>query len=59
MIGVGSLVRFIGADKRFWNGRLLSVHERRGDKLIVWNEQKPNGKWTTAEIDIKDVEEVR
>ena len=59
MIGVGSLVRFNGTDKRFWNGKLLSVHERKGDKIVVWNEQKPNGKWTTAVLDIKDVEEVR
>ena len=59
MIDVGSLVRFKGTDKRFYEGKLLSVHERNGDKIIVWKEQKTNGKWTTAELNIKDVEEVR
>ena len=58
MIGVGSLVRFKGNDKRFWNGKLLAVHKRDGDKIVVWKERKPNGKWTTAELNIKDVEEV-
>ena len=57
MIGVGSLVRFKGTDKRFWDGKLLTVHERNGDKIIVWNGQK-NGKWKTAELNVKDVEEV-
>ena len=59
MIEVGSLVRFKGTDKRFYEGKLLSVHERKGDKIIVWKDRKPNGKWTTAELDVKDVEEVR
>ena len=59
MIGVGSLVRFIGTDKRLWKGKLLSVHERNGDSLTVWHERKPNGKWTTITVSAKDVEEVR
>ena len=59
MIDTGSLVRFKGTDKRFWTGKMLFVHERKGDKIIVWNERKPNGKWTSAELNVKDVEEVR
>ena len=59
MIQVGSLVRFQGTDKRFWTGKLRSVHERKDDKVIVWNERKSNGKWTTAELNAKDLEEVR
>ena len=59
MIGVGSLVRFKGTHKRFYGGQLLMVHERHEDTLTVWDERKANGKWTTATINIKDVEEVR
>ena len=59
MIGVGSLVRFNGTDKRFWKGKLLFVHARDGETITVWKDQKPNGKWTTAELNVKDVEEVR
>lgn len=59
MIGVGSLVRYNGNDKRLWKGKLLSVHERNGDSLTVWYEKKPNGKWTTTTVSLKEVEEVR
>lgn len=58
MINKGTVVRFNGADKRFYTGQLLMVHEREGDRLTVWNERINANKWTTAIINVKDVEEV-
>ena len=58
MISKGSLVRYHGKDKRLYEGKLLSVHERVGDKLVVWHERKPNGNYSKITLSIKDVEEV-
>ena len=58
MIGKGSLVRYTGNDKRLWQGKLMSVHERTGDKLIVYHERKPNGKFSKITLPVKDFEEV-
>ena len=49
MIAKGSLVRYIGTDKRFYHGRKLMVHDRTGDSIVVFDETK---------IPVKDVEEV-
>lgn len=58
MIGKGTLVRYKGTDKRFYEGKMFMVHERHGDILTVWNDRKKNGKFTTIELHVKDVEEV-
>ena len=58
MIKQGSLVRYKGENKRFWPGKLLMVYEVKGDSVTVWNEPKPNGKWTTATVNVKELEEV-
>ena len=58
MIGKGSLVRFIGKDKRIPYGKYLGVHERNGNSVTVWHTQKSNGKWSTIKLNIKDIEEV-
>lgn len=59
MIGVGSLVKYKGNRKQFYDGKMLMVHERNGDTIVVYKDQKANGKWTTTELNVKDVEEVR
>ncbi len=58
MIGVGSLVRYVGSDKRFWKGKYLSVHARKENGVVVYVERNEKGKWKTATIPLKDVEEV-
>ena len=53
------MVRYKGEEKkRLWPGRLLSVHERDGEELTVWDERKLNGEYTTLKVSIKEVEEV-
>ena len=62
MITKGSLVRFVGerhADEEVYNGKLLSVAERRGDELTVYTRRAPKGKWHTTTVAIGDVVEVR
>ena len=58
MVNKGSLVRYIGTDKRFYHGRKLMVHDRTGDTIVVFNERLKADKWTTTKIPVKDVEEV-
>ena len=58
MISKGSLVRYTGKDKRLWEGKLLSVHERVGDKVVVWHDRKPNGKFSKITLNVKDLEEI-
>ena len=58
MIKKGSLVRYKGPDKRLWNGKLLFIAETNGDRLTAYFERKPNGKYSTITIPLKDVEEV-
>ena len=58
MISKGSLVQYKGTDKRFYTGQKLMVHERKDDKIIVYNERTKANKWTKVTIPVKDVEEV-
>ncbi len=62
MIRKGSIVRYKGTDKRFYdgknNGRLFMVNERKEDKISVYNERKATGKWSTITIPAKDMEVV-
>lgn len=59
MIRVGSLVRYTGNDKRLWYGKMLSVHEVKGDKLVVWySRSRYENRWCTITINTADVEEV-
>lgn len=59
MITKGTLIRYKGEEKKgLWPGRLLAVHEREGDKLVVWDEQKSKDEYSTRTINIKDAEEV-
>ena len=59
MIAKGSIVRYTQNNGKFWNGKLLFVHECREDKVIVYTERNPKGKWQTTSVPLKDVEEVR
>ena len=58
MIGRGSLVRYIGNDGKFVYGQILFVHDRDGEKVIVYTERNSKGKWLTATVMLKDVEAV-
>ena len=58
MISKGSLVRYKGTNKRFYQGRKLLVHERKDDMIIVYNERLKADKWSKVTIPVKDVEEV-
>ena len=58
MIGRASLVRYIGEGVKYaWKGKLLQVHDRRGNEVEVYTLDK-KGKWITFTLPIKDVEEV-
>lgn len=59
MIGKGSLVRYNGQDKRLWYNKLLMVQERNGDRIIAYLERTGKGKWSTIEVSLNEVEEVR
>jgi hypothetical protein len=60
MIGKGSLVRYKGEEKKnLWPGRMLMVHEREGDKVVVWDERKSLTEWTTKTVSVNDLEEVQ
>ena len=59
MIGQGTLVRYKGDEKKhLWPGRMLSVHERDGEKVVVWVARPDKNDFITADVNIKDVEEI-
>lgn len=59
MIGKGSFVKYIGEEKKnLWKNRKLMVHERNGDNLVVWDQQKSRSEYTTTTVSVKDVEEI-
>jgi hypothetical protein len=35
------------------------VHEREGDKVVVWDERKSLTEWTTKTVSVNDLEEVQ
>ena len=58
MISKGTLVKYVGEDKKtMYYGRLLMVHERDGDKVVVWDQRKGKGDYTTKTLSSKEVEE--
>ena len=59
MITKGTLVRYHGRETAdLWEGKYLSVAERRGDTAEVYlHRVKPN-KWTTTTVAIADLEEI-
>ena len=57
MIRKGSLVRFTGNSRVIKPGKLLSVHDAKGDRLVVWI-VGTTGKWIKKTIDAADAEEV-
>ena len=59
MISKGSLVRYVGGNrKEAWRGRLLAVSDRRENEVDLYT-QDNKGRWKTFTVDIKDLEEVR
>ena len=58
MIRKGSLVRLLKPHGSLWQGKYLSVAEKREKTLVVYVERKPNGKWSTTTVPCEDVEEV-
>lgn len=60
MIKAGSLVRLIrdSNEAGLWKGKLLTVHERMNDTLVVWADPKGNQRYKTVEINVNEVEEV-
>jgi hypothetical protein len=56
MIKCGSIVRWRGNDKVFPAGKLLSVHEAKDGRLVVW--LRKDGRWSKKAIWMRDVEEV-
>ena len=58
MVKKGSLVRYVGREtKDAWHGKYMSVANRDGETVEVYKRNK-KGKWETAAIALKDVEEV-
>lgn len=53
----GSLVRFIGKSKTVSTGKLLTVHDVKDDKAVVWV-LSLTGKWVKKTIDVSDLEDV-
>ena len=54
----GTLVRYLGNKEPLWNGKLLMVHDRVGEQIIVWHERKQNGKYTKLTLNVREVEVV-
>jgi len=57
MIKKGSLVRYNGNSKVILPGKLLSVHDVKGDNVIVWF-LAMTGKYIKKTVKAADVEEV-
>ena len=58
MIRKGSFVKYVKPHGKFHEGKYLSVADRNENRLVVYVSRTPKGKWTTTEIDVKDVEVV-
>jgi len=53
----GSLVRFIGKSKTVSTGKLLTVHDVKDGKAVVWV-LALTGKWIKKTLDVSDLEDV-